>query len=155
VEDAIAAKMNMNGCEISGTCIKIGYAKVPNGKDGVPMTPNASMSQQSSSQVPMEWQDSSKSAIKTLNIKASEFIYNPQDTSNYASIIPPIPEATFKIDPAKMKEFRKRLEGANVTTDQLAEIFNIVIQDVVTISAGMLLIFDIRLYRQCGCSKAC
>ena len=136
----------MHGREIGGSAVKIGYAKVPSNKDSSSPMPSLS---QTPSLAPLEWQDSAGGSAHARSISMSattswaqasgEYIQSaPESLDTYALSLPPIPESSpdRKIDNGRMRDFRKRLESTGVTSDHVAEIFNIVIQDAVSASAG-------------------
>ncbi|KAJ3100319.1 hypothetical protein HDU97_002359 [Phlyctochytrium planicorne] len=122
LEDAMEARKTMNGKEIGGSVVKIGYAKVP-GKGA----PNDGYSVQfgtSGLPVPGDLEAAGESLENGGSAGGEGDIY--------AAALPPLPDPlpNRKIDPARLREMRKRLEG-HVQPKEVEAMFNEVIGEVV------------------------
>ena len=144
-EQALEARRQMQGREIAGVPVKVGFAKVPaSGKESqassLAVSPQVS---QSYSQVLAERQESAarSSVTKTTSwpLNAPDFVPAPRmpPKDGYCLTLPALPDSLpdRKIDNARMREFRKRLEGPLLTQDQFDEIFHAVLMDAVVASA--------------------
>ena len=140
LEDAVEARKQMNGKEISGANVKIGFAKVPNGNISTPgIEPlgnewvadiNSAMMNKSLSAT--GWPSLLKSSpAPNMEIQTQSF-----GNSIYASSIPGLPLSDSCLDNNVMRDFRKRLESTTITPEQVTEIFNSVIYDATSVSSG-------------------
>ena len=124
------ARKSANGKELMGAVVKIGYAKVPSGKEAAPvMTPTSSLA------TPVEWQDSIPSNNVPTKRLGNSHSWSSAYDDKYISLIPSIPDGPVRLDTVKMKDYRKRIEG-NITYDVFNEIFMAVLQNAPAISAG-------------------
>jgi protein JSN1 len=135
LEDAAEAKKQMNGKEISGATVKIGFAKVPNSN---PVTPTVSVLPEADNEFSS---DAYSATVNTQSFSAwprLTAISNSQTpgSSTYSFTVPSLPQSDNRLDNNILREFRKRLENTNTSSDQVAEIFNSVIADAATVAAG-------------------
>lgn len=122
----------MHGKDLAGAPVKIGFAKVP------------SAGASPSIQTPMLREDIYSAALPppariTSLLGTQSYEYEASnDKMYYAPSLLTLPEsaADRKVDNTRMREYRKRLESPAISDEQFNEIFNIVLMDAVTASAG-------------------
>ncbi|KAI8913477.1 armadillo-type protein, partial [Gorgonomyces haynaldii] len=142
LEDAITARAELNGQEVSGNIIKIGFAKVPTKQESSTSVTSSSTDYQSPEGSP--WRNTSPNRPPaSMAHRQSSFSrsFNESHHSTlvfiltievYATAIPPIPEPNpnRKADQNRLREIRKRLEG-HCSNRELDTIFSEIIDDAV------------------------
>eukprot|EP00833_Pecoramyces_ruminatium_P016291 jgi/Orpsp1_1/1190323/evm.model.d7180000078241.1 len=148
LEDAIKAKLEMNGKDTDGTDLRIGYAKVP--PKGEQIVTNTNNNNQNKKNANTANNESSSSNSKTTNNSNSKTESNKNElpsitiplkdgaivTSDskveYFSTIPPLPESESKrkIDQNKLREIRKKLDG-RVSAKDIDSFYEDIIDDTV------------------------
>ncbi|KXS21700.1 hypothetical protein M427DRAFT_65672 [Gonapodya prolifera JEL478] len=140
-EDAMEARRGMHGKDFKGCVIRISYAKVPLNRDGQDgLHDFASIDGRVSPLIPSEL-DTNGVANRFANSRltvpdtATHFAGGPAGgltseqpegaSSFYATSIPPLPEPRpgWRIDQARLRDMRKRLEG-HVTLREIEAMFN-------------------------------
>ncbi|RKP39645.1 armadillo-type protein, partial [Dimargaris cristalligena] len=119
LEDAVRAKKAMNGKEIADSVVRIGYAKVPSKSDLSGRSRVASAASPLPSQLLTPWATPAVTVDPSLNPEdvlepGASFIIDEQLVAyNYLSSIPPLPEPQphQRLDQARLREIRKRLDG--------------------------------------------
>jgi hypothetical protein len=125
----------MHGKDLAGAPVKIGFAKVPSmGASPSVQSPNVqgdiyAAALPPPARIPSLWGTQSHEYAEGSH--STDGIY-------YAPSLLTLPEpaADRKIDNVRMREYRKRLESPAISDEQFNEIFNIVLMDAVTASAG-------------------
>ena len=139
VEDAVEARKHMNGKEISGAIVKIGFAKVPAGglapqpiytptdmiTDWSDMSPKNNLSPPGRSSI-----QAARSAVPRENSKSVS------EEDSYYFNISPINPLDGLLENSILREFRKRIENPSISPEQISEIFNTIIHDASSVSAG-------------------
>jgi RNA recognition motif-containing protein len=148
LEDAIKAKLEMNGKEIDGTDLRIGYAKVP--PKGEQIVTNTNNNNQNKKNANTSNNDSSTSNNKTAGNNNNKNESNKNELPSitiplkdgaivttdskveYFSTIPPLPESESKrkIDQNKLREIRKKLDG-RVSAKDIDSFYEDIIDDTV------------------------
>jgi len=145
LEDAIKAKLEMNGKDTNGTDLRIGYAKVP--PKGEQIVTNTSNNNQNKKNANASNSESTASTSKTTSTKAESTknelpsitiplkdgaIVTTDSKVEYFSTIPPLPESESKrkIDQNKLREIRKKLDG-RVSAKDIDSFYEDIIDDTV------------------------
>jgi RNA recognition motif-containing protein len=142
LEDAAEAKKQMNGKEISGATVKIGFAKVPNSNSVTPTVSVLPETDNESNTYSANVNTNPTSAWPRL-LATSNAVNHASGSSAYSFTVPSLPQSDNRLDNNILRDFRKRLENSNTSLDQVAEIFNSVISDAATVAAGNYLKFII------------
>jgi RNA recognition motif-containing protein len=146
LEDAIKAKLEMNGKDSDGTDLRIGYAKVPPKGEQIVTNTNNNQNKKNTN---ASNNDSSTSNNKTTNTNSKSesnknelpsitiplkdgAIITTDSKVEYFSTIPPLPESESKrkIDQNKLREIRKKLDG-RVSTKDIDSFYEDIIDDTV------------------------
>ncbi|KAJ3112567.1 hypothetical protein HDU96_004418 [Phlyctochytrium bullatum] len=159
LEDAMEARKVMNGKEIGGSVVKIGYAKVPGKFGSVVGTSDVSVQLgfgQSGAATPGTSSSPSTGATGSVSTGASSTLADspgeagagagglgkgedgidgePTGASDgeYASALPPLPEPLInkKIDQVKLRDMRKRLEG-NLLQKEIDQMYHEILDETV------------------------
>lgn len=156
LEDAIVARSEMNGQEISGAVVKIGFAKVPSKADlaasaailanGLETTNflNRSPITESSNPWQIDHNSSPNTAVRSpgtpIGGRPTEA---PASSSNrtieYAASIPALPEpnSNRKVDQNRLRDMRKRLE-AHCTTRDIDAVYSEIIDDAIDLCSDYI-----------------
>ncbi|KAJ3205223.1 hypothetical protein HDU82_005334 [Entophlyctis luteolus] len=146
--DAMAAQEAMNGCEIMGVPIKVGFAKVPSKVDGVTVVGGSSVSAGMSMVdralgnkfgATAGSRTASVSSIGQLldSLAINDDSFNnaeiSNDPDNYAPSLIALPEPSIhrKVDQSQLREMRKWLENPLVDIKDVIMIFNECFDDAV------------------------
>ena len=148
LEDAIKAKLEMNGKEIDGTDLRIGYAKVPpkgeqivtntNNNNQNKKNENKDSSSNKANNNANNKSESSKNELPSITIPLKDGAIVTTDSKvEYFSTIPPLPESESKrkIDQNKLREIRKKLDG-RVSAKDIDSFYEDIIDDTVELCTG-------------------
>ncbi|KAJ3216851.1 hypothetical protein HDU67_008853 [Dinochytrium kinnereticum] len=144
LEDAMEARKSMNGREIGGSVVKIGYAKVPGkggaGADGLSVQFGAPSSLPVPPGATAQGISTSNGGISAIDVlgesgngdSSDSNFQTSSDDDEYAMALSPLPEplAIRKIDQSRLREMRKRLEG-HVPPKEVEAMFNEVLPETV------------------------
>ncbi|KAJ3417577.1 hypothetical protein HDV05_000034 [Chytridiales sp. JEL 0842] len=130
LEDAILAKRSMNGKEILGTVLKIGYAKVPgvtsptssvfqtrpllNSRLPNSVTVDNTLSEGPLNGSPKQGSERRLNAFEIASLLSIDIsTIMPTHVREYATFLPPLPEpsTTRTLDQPRLRELRKKLDG--------------------------------------------
>ncbi|ORX48639.1 hypothetical protein BCR36DRAFT_72354 [Piromyces finnis] len=143
LEDAIKAKLEMNGKEIDGTDLRIGYAKVPpkgeqivtnnNFNNQNKKNENKESASNKASNNTSNKSESNKNELPSITIPLKDGAIVTTDSKvEYFSTIPSLPESESKrkIDQNKLREIRKKLDG-RVSAKDIDSFYEDIIDDTV------------------------
>jgi hypothetical protein len=136
LEDAADARKQMNGKEISGAIVKIGFAKVPNSCSVTPTLSSTLPEARNGNEWPIDMNQAAGNNLLSPSNRANQVSSQSPGISTYASCIPGLPNSENSLDSNVMRDFRKRLENTNVLSDQVTEIFDLVINEAAAVAAG-------------------
>ncbi|KAJ3209101.1 hypothetical protein HDU82_001403 [Entophlyctis luteolus] len=145
--DAMAAQEAMNGYEIMGVPIKVGFAKVPSKVDGVAVVGGSTSVGMSVVDRTLSTKFSGNSGSRTGSVSSMGQLLdtlaitdeslntteNSNDSDNYAPSLIALPESSIhrKVDQSQLREMRKWLENPLLDLKDVVMIFNECFDDAV------------------------